>query len=231
MLELKNLSFSVKGGSRAKILDQISLIIKPKTLTVITGPNGSGKSTLAELIMGIKKPTTGQIVLNKNDITTASITERANLGLAFSFQQPVKFKGLNVYDLLNIASGELISPETAGQYLKKVGIEPAEYLLREVNDKLSGGELKRIEIATILARKNAEIIIFDEPEAGIDLWSFTNLIKIFRQLKKVGKTLIIISHQEKILEIADEIIVLDGGRIAKKGAPAKILSELKEVKS
>ena len=231
MLELKNLSFSVKGGSRAKILDQISLIIKPKTLTVITGPNGSGKSTLAELIMGIKKPTTGQIVLNKNDITTASITERANLGLAFSFQQPVKFKGLNVYDLLNIASGELISPETAGQYLKKVGLEPAEYLLREVNDKLSGGELKRIEIATILARKNAEIIIFDEPEAGIDLWSFTNLIKIFRQLKKVGKTLIIISHQEKILEIADEIIVLDGGRIAKKGAPAKILSELKEVKS
>ena len=231
MLELKSLSFSVKGGSRAKILDQISLIIKPKTLTVITGPNGSGKSTLAELIMGIKKPTTGQIVLNKNDITTASITERANLGLAFSFQQPVKFKGLNVYDLLNIASGELISQESAGQYLKKVGLEPAEYLLREVNDKLSGGELKRIEIATILARKNAEIIIFDEPEAGIDLWSFTNLIKIFRQLKKVGKTLIIISHQEKILEIADEIIVLDGGRIAKKGAPAKILSELKGVKS
>jgi len=231
MLELKNLSFSVKGGSRAKILDQISLIIKPKTLTVITGPNGSGKSTLAELIMGIKKPTTGQIILDKKDITTATITERANLGLAFSFQQPVRFKGLNVYDLLNIASGELISQKSAGQYLKKVGLDPAEYLLREVNDKLSGGELKRIEIATILARKNAEIIIFDEPEAGIDLWSFTNLIKIFRQLKKVGKTLIIISHQEKILEIADEIIVLDGGRIAKKGAPAKILPKLKEVKS
>lgn len=231
MLELKNLSFSVKGGSRAKILDQISLIIKPKTLTVITGPNGSGKSTLAELIMGIKKPTTGQIILDKKDITAATITERANLGLAFSFQQPVKFKGLNVYDLLNITSGELISQKSAGQYLKKVGLEPVDYLLREVSGKLSGGELKRIEIATILARKNAEIIIFDEPEAGIDLWSFTNLIKIFRQLKKVGKTLIIISHQEKILEIADEIIVLDGGRIAKKGAPAKILPELKEVKS
>ena len=231
MLELKNISFVVKGGSRAKILDQVSLVVKPKTLTVITGPNGSGKSTLAEIIMGIKKPTAGQIILNKKIITTTTITERAGNGLAFSFQQPVRFKGLNVYDLLNIASGELISPEAAGQYLKKVGLEPAEYLLREVNDKLSGGELKRIEIATILARKNAEIIIFDEPEAGIDLWSFTNLIKIFRQLKKAGKTLIIISHQEKILEIADEIIVLNGGQITQKGTPAKILPKLKEAKS
>ncbi len=230
MLELKSLSFSVKGGSRAKILDQISLIIKPKTLTVITGPNGSGKSTLAELIMGIKKPTTGQIILGKKDITAATITERANLGLAFSFQQPVKFKGLNVYDLLNIASGELISQKSAGQYLKKVGLEPVEYLLREVNDKLSGGELKRIEIATILARKNAEIIIFDEPEAGIDLWSFASLIKIFQILKKQGKTLIIISHQEKILKIADEIIILENGKNKAKGTPAKILPELKETR-
>ena len=231
MLELKDISFAVKSGSSRKILDQISLVIKPKTLTIITGPNGSGKSTLAEIIMGIKKPTTGQIILNQQDITKTTITERANLGLAFSFQQPVKFKGLNVYDLLNIASGELISQKEASQYLKKVGLEPSEYLLREVNDKLSGGELKRIEIATILARKDAKIIIFDEPEAGIDLWSFTSLIRIFQNLKKQGKTLIIISHQEKILKIADEIIVLKNGQITKKGTPAKILPELREAKS
>ena len=222
MFKLNNISYSIKGGSRAKILDQISLAFKPGTLTVITGPNGRGKSTLAEIIMGIKKPTTGQIIFNDKDITGSTITERANSGLAFSFQQPVKFKGLNTYDLLNIASGELISQSEAGKYLKKVGLDPKEYLLREVNGKLSGGELKRIEIATILARKDAQIIVFDEPEAGIDLWSFASLIKIFQKLRNDGKTLIIISHQEKILKIADKIIILENGQIKAKGTPDKI---------
>ena len=222
MLELKNISYSVKGGSRTKILDQISLAIKPNTLTVITGPNGSGKSTLAEIIMGIKTPATGQIFYNNQDITKKTITERANLGLAFSFQQPVKFKGLNAYDLINIASGELISKEEAGRYLEQVGLAPEEYLLREVNGKLSGGELKRTEIATILARKNAKLIIFDEPEAGIDLWSFASLIKIFQKLQKSGKTLIIISHQERILKIADKIIILENGQIKTTSTPTKI---------
>lgn len=226
MLELKNISFEVKkGGSRAIILDSISLKVKKGSLTVVTGPNGSGKSTLAQIIMGIKQPTEGQIFLNKTDITNLSITDRAKQGLAFSFQQPVKFKGINVYDLLNIASGELISETEAGKYLKKVGLEPKAYLFREVNDKLSGGELKRIEIASVLAR-NAQLTIFDEPEAGIDLWSFENLTKVFKKLKAENRTLIIISHQEKILKIADEIIILENGKIKSRGTPAQILPQI-----
>ncbi|MBR3253551.1 ATP-binding cassette domain-containing protein [Candidatus Saccharibacteria bacterium] len=227
MLKLVDVDFGVrKGRSRTKILDHISLEIPKNSLTVITGPNGSGKSTLAEIIMGIKTPTSGKIVFNRSDITDKSITERAKLGIAFSFQQPVRFKGVNVYDLLNIANGELISKEEAGKYLKMVGLEPDKYLLREVNDKLSGGELKRIEIASILARK-AQLLIFDEPEAGIDLWSFTDLTKVFKKLKGEGKTLIIISHQERILKIADEIIVLDAGRIIFRGKPDKVLPKIK----
>ena len=227
MLELKNISYSVKGGSRTKILDQISLAIKPNTLAVITGPNGSGKSTLAEIIMGIKTPTAGQVFYNNQDITKKTITERAGLGLAFSFQQPVKFKGLNAYDLINIASGELISKKEAGQYLWQVGLAPEEYLLREVNSKLSGGELKRIEIATILARKNAELIIFDEPEAGIDLWSFNSLIKVFEKMHStLGGSIIIISHQERILNIADQIIVVSAGNIKSIGTKDEILPDL-----
>lgn len=226
MLELKDISFEVKkGGSRAKILDHLSLKIPENTLTVITGPNGSGKSTLAQIIMGIKQPTEGQIFLEKTDITNLSIADRAKQGLAFSFQQPVKFKGINVYDLLNIASGELISETEAGKYLKTVGLEPKAYLFREVNDKLSGGELKRIEIASVLAR-NAKLTIFDEPEAGIDLWSFENLTKVFKKLKVEKHTLIIISHQEKILKIADEIIVLENGKIKSRGTPAQILPQI-----
>ncbi|MBQ3293112.1 ATP-binding cassette domain-containing protein [Candidatus Saccharibacteria bacterium] len=224
MLELKSISYEVKGGSRAKILDQISLTIKPGTLTIITGPNGSGKSTLADVIMGIKPATSGRIVLDKEDVTDLDITTRAKKGLAYAFQQPVHLKGINAYDLINIASGELISPEDATKILKKVGLS-SEYLSREISDKLSGGELKRIEIASVLA-KNARIIIFDEPEAGIDLWSFDNLIKIFKKLKSDGVTTIIISHQERILKLADEIIILEKGKIKKKGAPAKILSNL-----
>lgn len=224
MLELKNICYEVKGGSRAKILDHISLRIKPGSFTVITGPNGSGKSTLADIIMGIKTPTTGKILLEDKDITNQNITKRAK-DIAYSFQQPVKFKGITVYDLLNIASGELIAPEEAGEHLKNVGLNPDDYLAREINDKLSGGELKRIEIASVLARP-AKLIIFDEPEAGIDLWSFDNLIKVFKKLKKEKKTIIIISHQEKILKLADEIIILEKGKIKSKGTPNTLLKTI-----
>ena len=194
---------------------------------VITGPNGSGKSTLAQIIMGIKTPTTGRLVLSGEDITPLSITERARRGIAFSFQQPVKFKGITVYDLLNIASGELISQQQAEAYLAKVGLTPNDYLLREVNDRLSGGELKRIEIATTLAR-NADLIIFYEPEAGIDLWSFTGLVRVFRRLQAESKTLIVISHQERILKIADEIIVLTDGKVVSRGNPDTILPKIRK---
>ena len=224
MLELKNVSYEVRGGSRTKILDHISLRLKPGSFTVITGPNGSGKSTLAEIIMGIKNPTTGQIFLNHANITSQSITDHAR-NIAYSFQQPVKFKGLTVYDLLNIASGELISPADATKHLKTVGLDGT-YLARELNDKLSGGELKRIEIASVLAR-NVDLMIFDEPEAGIDLWSFTKLTEIFKKLKSARKTIIIISHQERILKLADEIIILENGRIKQQGTPAKILPKIK----
>lgn len=224
MLELKDISYVVKGGSRAKILDHISLLIKPGSFTVITGPNGSGKSTLAEIIIGIKNPTASQILLDQKDITKQPITGRAK-NIAYSFQQPVKFKGLTVYDLLNIASGELISPADATKHLKTVGLDDT-YLTRELNDKLSGGELKRIEIASVLAR-NVDLMIFDEPEAGIDLWSFTKLTEIFKKLKSAGRTIIIISHQERILKLADEIIILENGKIKQQGKPEKILLRIK----
>ena len=223
LLEVSEIGFKALGRV---ILDSVSLRINPGTFTVITGPNGSGKSTLAEIIMGVKTPNCGQIYFKDDNITDKNITERAKLGIAFSFQQPVKFKGINVYDLLNVSSGELISREEASKYLKTVGLEPEKYLLREVNDKLSGGELKRIEIASVLARK-AELLIFDEPEAGIDLWSFEDLTKIFKKLKVEKKTLIIISHQERILKIADQIVVLDAGNIKTQGTPKKILPRIK----
>ena len=224
MLELRDVSFSTKDGSKAKILDHISLVFKSNSLTAITGPNGSGKSTLADIIMGIKPVSSGTIILDKEDITNLDISTRAKKGLAYAFQQPVHLRGIKVYDLLNIASGELISKEDATKYLQKVGLAE-DYLTREIDNKLSGGELKRIEIASVLAR-NAKIIIFDEPEAGIDLWSFDNLIKVFKKLKSDNVTLIIISHQERILKLADEIIVLDGGKIEQKGTPNKLLPQL-----
>ena len=224
MLEIRDVSLKVRGGSRANSLDHISLRIKPGTLTVITGPNGSGKSTLAEIIMGIKTPTTGRILFNKTDITTKNITDRAKAGIAYSFQQPVYLRGIDVYTLLNIANGELITPKTAAKYLVKVGLDSS-YLSREINSKLSGGELKRIEIVSVLARHPA-LIIFDEPEAGIDLWSINNLIKVFKILKADGVATIIISHQEKILKLADKIIVLENGKIKQQGTPAKILPKL-----
>ena len=233
MLELKDISFEIKeGGSRRKILDRVSLQIRPSTLTVITGPNGSGKSTLAQLIMGIKNPTSGRILLSGKDITKDDITTRANKGISFSFQQPVKFKGLTVYELINIANGELFSPKEAGRILRQVGLNPDEYLDREINGKLSGGELKRIEIASILARRDAKLLIFDEPEAGIDLWSFQDLTKLFQKIhqQNQAKSLIIISHQERLFKIADKIIVLQDGKIAASGVPTKILPKLKGAK-
>lgn len=235
MLTLKDIGYSVKPPkessasvkpARAFILEHISLTFRPGTITAITGPNGSGKSTLAEIIMGIKKPTTGRILQDRVDITDQDITERAKGGLAYAFQQPVRFKGLSVGDLINIASGELISPEEQSNYLLDVGLNPTEYLTRETSGKLSGGELKRIEIATILARKSAKYLIFDEPEAGIDLWSFASLVKIFQRLRRAGKAIIIISHQEKILQIADTIVILEHGKIKSKGASATILSKI-----
>lgn len=216
MLKVSNLSYAVEGR---KILDNISFELNPGSFLVITGPNGSGKSTLAQILMGIKKPNAGQIIFDGKNITDLNVTERAKLGLAFAFQQPVKFKGLTVEELLEIAGDAKILP--------KVGLDPEKYLERELNSTLSGGELKRIEIATALARK-AKLTIFDEPEAGIDLWSFEKLTDAFSELKKQQKngSVIIISHQERILKIADQIMILEKGKIKSFGAAAEILPEI-----
>ena len=204
MLELQNISFEREGR---KILDNINLKLDTNKFIVMTGPNGSGKSTLAKIIMGIEKPDSGKIILNGKDITNLSIDERANMGISFAFQQPVKFKGLTVYDLLKLAAKKDIKKKEACDILSKVGLCAKEYVDREVNGSLSGGELKRIEIATVAVR-GTTLSIFDEPEAGIDLWSFGNLIEVFETMREVitGTTLII-SHQERILNIADEIIL------------------------
>ncbi|MBR6532587.1 ATP-binding cassette domain-containing protein [Candidatus Saccharibacteria bacterium] len=216
MLKINNLTYVIEGR---KILDNISFDLNPGSFLVITGPNGSGKSTLAQILMGIKKPNAGQIIFDGKNITDFSVTERAKLGLAFAFQQPVKFKGLTVEELLEIAGNAKILP--------KVGLDPEKYLSRELNSTLSGGELKRIEIATALARK-AKLTIFDEPEAGIDLWSFEKLTEAFSELKKQQKngSVIIISHQERILKIADQIMILEKGKIKPFGVAAEILPEI-----
>ncbi len=228
MLEIKNLSFAVSEESREKeIIHDLSLTIENGKFVVITGPNGSGKSTLARLIMGIEKPISGNIVLDGEDITALDITERAKRGISFAFQQPVRFKGIRVQDLLRLAAGKNISLSAACEYLSEVGLCARDYIDREINSSLSGGELKRIEIATLLARQT-KLSVFDEPEAGIDLWSFQNLIRIFEKMQGEiqDSSIVIISHQERILQIADEIIVLADGRITKRGAPDKILPEL-----
>ena len=228
MLELKNISFVVSEDNRQmEIIHDLSLKIENKKFVVITGPNGSGKSTLAKIIAGIEKPSSGKIFLDGEDITEKNITERAKLGISFAFQQPVKFKGLEVIDLLRLASNKKLSFAQACDYLSEVGLCARDYINREINSSLSGGELKRIEIATIIARQT-KFSIFDEPEAGIDLWSFQNLIKIFESLRKniQSSSIVIISHQERILSIADEIIVLDGGKITNKGTPAEVLPKI-----
>lgn len=228
MLELKNISFEVEDEKGKKeIIKDISLNVDEHKFVVITGPNGGGKSTLAKLIAGIEKPTSGRIYFNGTDITDMSITERANLGISFAFQQPVRFKGIQVLDLIRIAAKQRLSAADACQYLAEVGLCAKDYINREVNASLSGGELKRIEIATVLARSTS-LSVFDEPEAGIDLWSFQNLIQVFERMQEKNQdgSIIIISHQERILNIADEVIVLADGRIAKQGPKDEILPQL-----
>lgn len=227
MLELKNLCFQVEENNQIKtIIDDLNLKIEDGKFVVITGPNGGGKSTLAKLIMGIKPVTSGQILLNEEDISKKSITERANLGISFAFQQPVHFKGIKVLDLLRLAAGKQLSVNEACEYLSKVGLCAREYINREVNASLSGGELKRIEIATVLAR-GTSLSIFDEPEAGIDLWSFQNLIQVFENIRKtINGTVIIISHQERILNIADEIVMIQDGKVVEHGAKDELYPKL-----
>ena len=226
MLELKDISFQVNDETADKeILKNINLKIEDR-FVAITGPNGGGKSTLAKLIAGIVTPTSGQILLDGEDITGLSITERARKGISFAFQQPVRFKGLTVKDLITLAPGKDISISQACSYLSEVGLCAKDYIGREVNDSLSGGELKRIEIAMIIAR-GTKLSIFDEPEAGIDLWSFNNLIQVFENMyKKINGSILIISHQERILNIADRIIVIADGEVSTAGSREEVLPKL-----
>lgn len=214
MLKLENVCFFKDNKD---ILKNINLEIDEGKFVAITGPNGSGKSTLAKIIMGIEKPTSGKIYFNVEDITTLSIDERANKGISFAFQQPVKFKGITVYDLLKLSAKKNVTRVEACEYLSAVGLCAKEYIDREVNGSLSGGELKRIEIATVALRKT-KLTIFDEPEAGIDLWSFNNLIEVFEDMRKlINGSILIISHQERILNIADVIILMNDGKIEQIG--------------
>lgn len=226
MLELKNISFQVNEDSKEKeILKNISLKIDER-FVAITGPNGGGKSTLARVIAGIVKPTAGNIYLDGEDITELSVTERANRGISFAFQQPVRFKGLTVRDLITLAKGEKISVTEACAYLSEVGLCAKDYINREVNASLSGGELKRIEIAMIMAR-GTKLSIFDEPEAGIDLWSFNNLIRVFEDMhRRINGSILIISHQERILNIADQIIVISNGTVTAQGTKEAVMPKL-----
>ena len=226
MLELKNISYAAEDeGGTKEILNDINLTVSERFVAV-TGPNGGGKSTLARVIAGIIKPTSGRIIFDGQDITELGITERAKLGISFAFQQPVRFKGIRVYDLLQLAAGKKITIGEACDYLSRVGMCARDYVNREVNASLSGGELKRIEIATILAR-GTKLSLFDEPEAGIDLWSFSNLIAVFEKMyEEINGSILIISHQERILEIADKIVVIAGGRITDQGSKDEILPKL-----
>lgn len=227
MLELKNISFQVSEDSKDKeILKNVSFTLDDNKFVAITGPNGGGKSTLARVIAGIAKPTSGKIFLDGQDITDLGVTERAKLGISYAFQQPVRFKGITVLNLLRLAAGKRLSAADACQYLSEVGLCAKDYINREVNASLSGGEIKRIEIATVMARGTA-ISVFDEPEAGIDLWSFQNLIQVFEKMndRKHG-SILIISHQERILQTADEILVIADGEVAGYGRREEILPTL-----
>ncbi len=228
MLELKNVSFSVtdENDVEKEIIKDINLKIDDKKFIVITGPNGSGKSTLAKLIVGIYTPTKGQIIFDGTDITNMSISDRAKLGISFAFQQPVRFKGIKVKDLMTLAAGKETTIGQACQYLSEVGLCARDYIDRDVDASLSGGELKRIEIAQLIAR-NTALSVLDEPEAGIDLWSFTNLIKVFEKMREEkSRNILIISHQERILDIADEIVVIKDGKVVAFDKKDDILPEL-----
>ncbi len=226
MLKLENISFSADTeNGKKEILKDITLEIDGG-FTAITGPNGGGKSTLAKIIAGIYRPSAGKIYLDGEDITDLDITGRAKAGIGFAFQQPVRFKGITVKDLITLASGKKIGVSEACEYLSEVGLCARDYINREVNASLSGGELKRIEIATVLARRSP-VTVFDEPEAGIDLWSFGNLISVFEKMhRETSGTIIIISHQERILSTADEIIVIADGSVKSRGASEEILPTL-----
>ena len=228
MLELKNIVFNADNdGKNVGILRDISLTVEDNKFVVITGPNGGGKSTLAKVVAGIIKNNSGNIIFDGEDITEKNITDRARMGIGFAFQQPVRFKGMTVVDILRIAAGKSLSVSEACEYLSEVGLCAKDYIDREINASLSGGELKRIEIATVLAR-DVKLALFDEPEAGIDLWSFNNLIRIFENMRKdrSGRSIIVISHQERILNIADEIIVIADGKIVKQCSRDIILPEI-----
>lgn len=225
MLELKNISFK---RDNKQILDNVSLKLDDDKFVVITGPNGSGKSTLAKIIMGIEKPDSGQILLDGKDITNLPINERAKNGIGFAFQQPVRFKGITVYDLIKLSAGKDINKGEACNILSKVGLCANEYVDREISSALSGGELKRIEIASVAVR-NSKVTVFDEPEAGIDLWSFNNLIKVFTDMRQSLKgTTIIISHQEKIINIADDLILLADGKVEKMGSKEEMFDKVQK---
>ena len=229
MLELKNLCFGVETEDSTKeIIKDVSFVVPDDKFVVITGPNGGGKSTLARLIMGIEKPSSGQILFNGEDITHMDITQRANMGISFALQQPVRFKGIHVVDLLRLAAKKDLTVGEACDYLSAVGLCARDYIDREVNASLSGGELKRIEIATVLAR-GTQLSVFDEPEAGIDLWSFQSLIQVFENMQKRNHgSILIISHQERILNIADEIILIADGKLRHQGSKDEILPALLE---
>ena len=227
MLQVEHLSYDVvEEGKQSEILSDVSFTVNDGEMLVITGPNGGGKSTLAKLIMGIEKPTGGRILFNGQDITDLPIYERSKLGIGYAFQTPARFKGMTVRKLLSLASGKELPPDECSQYLTAVGLCSADYLNREVDSSLSGGEVKRIEIATLMAR-NLELAIYDEPEAGIDLWSFAKLVESFKTIsKRRHKTVLIISHQERIMQLADEIIIVANGRIAKQGPKDEIFPGL-----
>lgn len=229
MLELRDVSFRVPEDSREKekgILEHVSFVLEDNKFVAITGPNGGGKSTLAKIIAGIEKPTEGRIFLDGEDITDWSITERAKKGISYAFQQPVRFKGVTVFDLIHLAVGRDISLSDACQYLSEVGLCAKDYINREVNSSLSGGEMKRIEIATVIAR-GTKLSVFDEPEAGIDLWSFQNLIHVFENMNTQKKgSILIISHQERILNTADEILVIADGKLVQRGSKDEVLPAL-----
>ncbi len=231
MLELQNIVFDVPiedGSAQTKrIIDNLSLKVDDDRFVVITGQNGGGKSSLAKIFMGIEQPTSGRIIFDGTDVTDMSITERANLGICYAFQQPARFKGMKVKKLLELAAGKKLPMFACNEYLSKVGLCSASYLTREVDKSLSGGEVKRIEIATILARDPPRAI-YDAPEAGIDLWSFDRLAETFRDIHEArdGRSIIIISHQERLIKLADEVIVLREGKITETGAPEDIMPRL-----